>query len=75
MQSIRNVKHAKQKVQAQTGDVKNMYKQTASSLQTACPKCNGQLALKTGRYGKFYGCSNYPDCRYTVNVKGNQRSV
>jgi len=32
----------------------------------ACPACkDGRLSLKTGRYGAFIGCSNYPDCRYT----------
>ncbi len=37
----------------------------------ACPTCDtenrdgGQLSLKTGRYGAFIGCSNYPDCNYT----------
>jgi DNA topoisomerase-1 len=32
----------------------------------ACPSCNdGRLSLKTGRYGAFIGCSNYPDCNYT----------
>lgn len=32
----------------------------------ACPKCDdGRLSLKTGRFGAFIGCSNYPDCRFT----------
>lgn len=31
-----------------------------------CPKCGGRLILRNGRYGSFYGCSNYPKCRYTV---------
>ncbi|NQE63110.1 type I DNA topoisomerase [Caulobacter sp. RHG1] len=31
-----------------------------------CPTCNsGQLSLKTGKFGAFIGCSNYPECRYT----------
>ncbi|MCG8493349.1 MAG: type I DNA topoisomerase [Sneathiellales bacterium] len=31
-----------------------------------CPKCDdGRLSLKTGRFGAFIGCSNYPDCRFT----------
>jgi DNA topoisomerase-1 len=31
-----------------------------------CPQCgNGRLGLKTGKFGAFVGCSNYPDCRYT----------
>ncbi|MGE0410070.1 MAG: type I DNA topoisomerase, partial [Amphiplicatus sp.] len=32
----------------------------------ACPNCeNGRLSLKTGKFGAFIGCSNYPDCSYT----------
>ena len=30
-----------------------------------CPRCGGKLVLRDGRYGKFYGCQNYPNCRYT----------
>jgi DNA topoisomerase-1 len=31
-----------------------------------CPTCGvGRLSLKTGRYGAFIGCSNYPECRHT----------
>ena len=32
----------------------------------ACPACDdGRLSLKTGKFGAFIGCSNYPDCNYT----------
>ena len=32
-----------------------------------CPTCdNGRLGLKVGKFGGFIGCSNYPDCKYTV---------
>ena len=32
----------------------------------ACPNCEGgRLSLKTGKFGAFIGCSNYPDCNYT----------
>ena len=30
-----------------------------------CPQCGGQLVLREGRYGSFYGCSNYPKCKFT----------
>jgi DNA topoisomerase-1 len=31
-----------------------------------CPQCGtGRLGLKTGKFGAFVGCSNYPECRYT----------
>lgn len=30
-----------------------------------CPSCTtGTLGLKTGKYGAFVGCSNYPECKY-----------
>lgn len=31
-----------------------------------CPKCGGQLVERKGRYGKFWGCSNYPRCKFTL---------
>ncbi len=31
-----------------------------------CPRCeNGDLVIKHSRYGKFIGCSNYPECKHT----------
>jgi len=34
-----------------------------------CPKCGGDLIEKSGKYGKFLGCSNYPKCKYTESIK------
>ncbi|MBI4723795.1 MAG: type I DNA topoisomerase, partial [Rhodomicrobium sp.] len=35
-----------------------------------CPLCGkGQLSLKVGKFGAFVGCSNYPECRYTRQLK------
>ena len=31
-----------------------------------CPRCGGKLTLRTGKYGQFYGCSNYPKCGFTL---------
>lgn len=34
-----------------------------------CPTCGtGRLSLKTGKFGAFIGCSNYPDCNYTKQL-------
>jgi hypothetical protein len=30
-----------------------------------CPRCGGSLVLRNGQYGRFYGCSNYPACKFT----------
>lgn len=33
-----------------------------------CPKCGGTLVMRSGKYGSFYGCSNYPKCRFTTQL-------
>jgi very-short-patch-repair endonuclease len=33
-----------------------------------CP-CGGTWVLRTGRYGKFYGCSRYPRCHRTRSIR------
>lgn len=33
-----------------------------------CPKCGGELRRRNGRFGEFFGCSNYPECRFTRNI-------
>ncbi|MEO2116877.1 MAG: DNA topoisomerase I [Methanocaldococcus sp.] len=38
-----------------------------------CPKCGAKLILKKGIYGAFYGCLNYPKCKYTEPV--NKKEV
>lgn len=47
-------------------DVKE-YKQSLDDCkgQHICPYCKIPLILRNGKYGKFYGCSNYPKCKYT----------
>lgn len=32
-----------------------------------CPECGSKLRLKKSRFGAFWGCSNYPKCKYTKN--------
>ena len=39
-----------------------------------CPFCGGRLVLRTASKGayagrKFWGCSNYPKCRYIQNIQ------
>jgi DNA topoisomerase-1 len=54
-------------------------KRFEEELDEKCPLCPqegrepGQLIVKLGRNGKFIGCKNYPDCRYTRPVDGEAR--
>lgn len=39
-----------------------------ASIETtgeSCPKCGKSMVIKTGRFGKFIACSDYPTCKTT----------
>ena len=50
--------------------VENIHKTIFENRQKVknqiCPKCGNELKLRSGKYGKFYGCSNYPYCKFTM---------
>lgn len=33
-----------------------------------CPRCQGHLVERQGKYGNFLGCSNYPNCKFTKKL-------
>ena len=35
---------------------------------TECPLCKSKVKLRLGRYGRFFGCSSYPQCQFTQPV-------
>lgn len=43
-------------------EVKQMQRDIAHNI---CPRCGGELVLRHGTNGDFYGCSNYPKCKFT----------
>lgn len=52
-----------------SSDFKKLYKEDKQNNRLpCCPICNGQLQVRSGPYGKFYGCNNYPNCKYTKNI-------
>jgi DNA topoisomerase-1 len=48
-------------------------------LDELCPKCPtegrepGRLQIRLGRFGKFIGCENFPECDYIRNLDGSER--
>lgn len=36
-----------------------------TEIKGTCKQCGGNMIEKTGRFGRFLACSNYPDCTYT----------
>lgn len=49
-------------------------RRAASLTVPTCARCGARMVLRTGQTGarkgqKFWGCANYPACRYTKNVE------
>lgn len=43
--------------------------QPIEKVGRTCPTCGtGDLIIKYGRFGKFIGCSNYPECKHTEQL-------
>ncbi|MBI5587639.1 MAG: type I DNA topoisomerase [Deltaproteobacteria bacterium] len=36
------------------------------ATETPCPKCGKPMVVKSGRFGRFLACSDYPDCKSTL---------
>ncbi len=47
------------------GDSFAFYRKKEEGESATCPRCGGVLLEKSGEYGNFVGCSNYPFCDKT----------
>ncbi len=48
--------------------IKSIHETQRQIAQNICPRCNAPLVLRKGKYGDFYGCSNYPKCKFTKDI-------
>ncbi len=60
-----NIKDKKERAEHNANVRQAIYRKDYKVFNGICPRCGGQLILRNGRYGSFYGCSNYPKCRFT----------
>lgn len=47
---------------------KNNIRQGNNYNGPLCPICGNRMVLRTGKYGMFYGCVNYPKCKGTRRI-------
>lgn len=45
---------------------RQVYERQRMERAGICPRCGARLVPRQGKYGRFYGCSNYPACKYTL---------
>jgi len=41
----------------------------AQPIEVWCRMCGCQMKLRKGKYGEFFGCSGYPICKNTMNLR------
>lgn len=47
---------------------------TQEALDEECPECQKPLSIRLGKRGRFVGCTNYPECKFTRNMDGEVQS-
>ena len=63
-----NIKEEEVRQMHVTSVQRNLIQREQAIEKRICPKCGAALVERHGRYGTFLGCSNYPKCKFTVNL-------
>lgn len=48
-----------------TYDIAEKVKLAEEQIDEKCPTCGHDLVIRTGKFGKFVACTNFPECTYT----------
>src|SRR3989338_4639584 len=48
---------------------------TEEKTDEICPKCQSAMVIKSGRFGKFIACTNYPTCKSTKPIPGSAEAA
>ena len=48
---------------------------TEQDAEEYCENCGRTMVLKKGRFGTFFACSGYPDCKTTKQIGGTQKKA
>jgi len=57
-------------LEAKYGEVNKKDIMPEETTDEVCDKCGSSMIIKTGRYGKFLACSNFPECKNIKSLNG-----
>jgi DNA topoisomerase-1 len=40
-----------------------------------CPKCGSPIIERMGRFGRFYACSKFPECKHTESIENKKNDL
>lgn len=68
--------YSNEEIQTMAAKLRELTNRTAAEKQqhiddinTKCPFCGSELVIRNGKYGQFWGCSMYPKCGFTRQIK------
>ena len=69
-----HIRQVNKKIYGNKNNSVDLLLQSKSVYGKICPRCGSRLVIRTARRGKnignkFWGCSSYPKCRYTDDIK------
>ncbi len=61
-------------------DLEKKYKEVEKSDLTQktdkiCPKCGSPIIERMGRFGRFYACSKFPECKHTESIDDKNKDL
>ncbi|MBU3930968.1 MAG: type I DNA topoisomerase, partial [Proteobacteria bacterium] len=59
-------KNTKNFTQDEKGEIRP--EEDRQTTDIPCPLCGKLMLARQGRFGKFLGCSGYPECKHTIDV-------
>ena len=74
-------KHIGDAKEKQNGDIAQLVSEIlvanlAIDNNQECPTCKeGKLHLRTGKFGLFFACSRYPECKHTMPYSSNKEAA
>lgn len=54
--------------QIEDGKISIKSQKVLVKIDEKCPKCGGELVKRSGRFGEFIACLNFPKCKYSRNL-------
>ncbi len=68
-------KYSRNYVRDEKGKIQPVEPTIKESSDQICEKCNRQMIIRQGKYGKFLSCSGFPTCKNTISLETNSTNL
>lgn len=72
---VNNFWNGFEKLLVRAGESSVSLKEPPKETDIVCEKCGGKMLIRTGRFGEFLACSNFPKCKNTRPIESEKKNV